>query len=221
VVAVSAKKKFGTVARFNTMHFELLFMVVGVLASRVTHSHPGFVIGLVMGVAYARHLRRRDEAELALVGAATLFGVGLISWFAFGALAAGEGHEEAGFWVELFREVFAAGTLESFVALVVGLLPMTFLEGRPIFEWSRKVWAGVYVVSIVAFLTLVVPISGDFHETRGNFFLILSALVAFTLVAMSIWFAFRVAKRGDERRNAEAIAAAEAASVGRAKARRR
>jgi len=222
IVRIFAARRFHTVARFKTMPFALLFMVVGVLASRLTHSHPGFVIGLVMGVTYARHLRHRDEAELALVGAATFFGVGLISWFSFNALATAAGHQEASFWVELFREVFAAGTLESFVALVVGLLPMTFLEGRPIFEWSRGVWAGVYGVSLVAFMVLIVPVSGDFHETRGNFALLLTGFLAFSVVALAIWSAFRVAERRDgEREAAEAADAAALAAAGRVRARRR
>ena len=225
VVRLFAARRFHTVARFKTMPFALLFMLVGVIASRFTHSQPGFVIGLVMGVTYARELRHRDEAELALVGAGTFLGVGLISWFAFNALATGAAHGEAGFWVELFREVFAAGTLESFVALVVGLLPMTFLEGRPIFEWSRKVWAGVYAVCLVTFMVLVVPISGDFRETRGNLGLIVTGLLAFSGVALAIWYGFRVAERRDRAREAAArvaaLAEAESASTSAARARAR
>jgi hypothetical protein len=200
VIRVFAVARFHTQATFKTMPFALLFMVVGVIASRLSHFHPGFVIGLVMGVTYARHLHKKDEATLALVGAGTFFTIGVASWFAFGALPSGAGHE--GFWPELLHEVFAAGTLESFVALVVGLLPLTFLEGRPIFEWSRKVWAGVYAVVLVAFMVLIVPISGNFHDSRGNLALLLTGLVAFSAVALAIWYAFRVAERRDREREA-------------------
>jgi hypothetical protein len=93
-----------------------------------------------------------------------------------------------------------------------GLLPLTFLEGRPIFEWSRKVWAGVYAVVLVTFMVLIVPISGNFHDSRGNLTLLLTGLLAFSAVALAIWYAFRVAERRDKER--EEALAAEASSVG-------
>lgn len=205
IVRFVAVKRFHTPANINPMPAVLIFMAVGVLVSRLTHFQPGFLIGVVMGVTLARELGKVAEAQLAMVAAASYFGIGVTSWFIYGRLA--EGGEVEGFWPNILREVMAAGTLEAFIALVVGLLPMAFMEGRPIYLWSRRTWAVIYVVVLGTFVTLVVPMSGHLEETSGNFFALMLGFVLFAAVAVGFWYLFHTIEEREAAEHARTAAA--------------
>lgn len=213
VVRFVAVTRYGTAATFRAMPAALLFMTLGVVASRILHFEPGFLLGLVMGVTLARHMRKEEEAGLAFAALGTFFALAIASWIGYGVVSGG--HENEGFWHELAKEALTTGTLEGFMAVVIGMLPMAFLEGRAIFAWSRRVWMAAYLVVLVTFITLVVPMSGDFHEVSGNVVVVLAAFLAFSAVALAVWNGFRLAEKRDEERERE-----RQAELARAKAKK-
>ena len=75
--------------------------------------------------------------------------------------------------------------------LAFGLLPFTFLEGEPLFRWSRPVWAALSLVGVFGFVHILLrPRPGEAtYDGRNQTLVVL--LVAYLAVALTYWGYFR------------------------------
>ena len=129
IVMRVAKRAFDVSALLKPMPGALAIVAVSVLVSRLAGISPGFLFGIVLGVAYARELKLRDDARLGLLGVGLTIAAGLLAWLGYGiasATIAGDG-----FANNLLIEVLAAITLEALGTLVVALLPIDFMTAAP------------------------------------------------------------------------------------------
>ncbi|MBX3195014.1 MAG: hypothetical protein KF727_07960 [Microbacteriaceae bacterium] len=189
VVMRVARRAFDVTAVLQPMPAALAIVVLSVLVSRLAGISPGFLFGIVLGIAYARELRLRDDARLGLLGVGLTIAAGLLAWLGYGAATALMSGE--GFVNNLIIETLAAITLEALGTLLVALLPIEFLDGRTIFRWSKLAWAGAYAVAALVFVVVVLPLSDNWGTMSAPMFGWGTLFAVFAVVAIATWAIFR------------------------------
>jgi hypothetical protein len=183
-----ARRAYDVSALLKPMPAALAIVAVSVLVSRLAGISPGFLFGIVLGVTYARELRLRDEARLGVLGVGLTIAAGVLAWLGYGLASLASG---PGFFNNLLIETLAAITLEALGTLVIALLPIEFLDGRTIFRWSKAAWAGLYLVTLLVFLFVVVPLTDNWGVASAPIFGWGTLFVVFALVAVVTWALFR------------------------------
>jgi hypothetical protein len=190
IVMSVAKRRFSAAGTLQPMPAALILVVLSVLVSRLIGIQPGFLFGVVLGVAFAIELRKRQDALLVLLGIGLSLVIGVAAWLGYTALAT-SGVTEPGFWHLLAQETLAATTVEALATMTVALLPLTFLDGKTLFEWNKWVWAGTYIVAIVAFVVIILPLSGNWGEMTAPLLGWGAFFAGFAVLAVGIWAVFR------------------------------
>jgi hypothetical protein len=145
-----------------------------------------------MGVAYVRELKLVQEAKLAVLSAVFTIAAGILAWLGFSALRAAGG---SGFWYQLTLETLVAITLEAVGTMIIAMLPLTFLDGKTIFRWNKWAWAGIYLVTVLVFVVIVLPISDNWGTMSAPIFGWATLFVVFAVVALGTWAVFRFVPR--------------------------
>lgn len=190
IIRRRALRLFGVASRIDPMPASLLIVAVSVLVSRIAHIQPGFLFGLVVGVAFGRELAKVEEGRIALWGSWLMIGLGLGSWLIFSVLPSSDG-----VLLNLVRDIAAATALESLGTMLVAMLPFAFLEGQGLFKWSRWRWAAMYGLSVLVFVLVVVPMSGTWGQLSTPFLQWLALFSGFAVVALGVWTVFRLTRK--------------------------
>lgn len=108
------------------------------------------------------------------------------AWLVFSALPA-----EGGYLMQFTRDLFAATTLEALSTLIVGLLPLAFVDGGAIFAWSKRAWLATYVAAVFAFVVIVLPMGDSWGEISAPLLGWVAMFAGFAVVAVGVWAYFR------------------------------
>jgi hypothetical protein len=189
-----AKRSYGVTGMLRSLPGALIIVALSVLVSRLAHISPGFLFGLVLAVVYTSELRAAQRAKLVILTTAFTIAAGILAWLGYSALLTTHG---SGFWYQLGLETLVAVTLEAVGTLIITMLPLTFLDGKVIFRWNKWAWAGVYLLTIVVFAVIVMPISNNWGAMTAPIFGWGTLFVVFAIVAFGTWAVFRfVPRRG-------------------------
>lgn len=168
----------------------ILLTAATVLLSRLFGVAPGLLFGLVLGVQLARELRKDESGRLSAFVTTVLLAFGIGAWMLYGASVA-LGSPDPGFAELLWREALVAITVEALTSLAIAIIPIMFLDGRSIWQWSRLAWAGLAAVIAVAFVTIIVPLPGAWAETAGPLASTVVLFVGFLVLTVVVWAVFR------------------------------
>jgi hypothetical protein len=91
----------------------------------------------------------------------------------------------------LALEALVAITLEAVGTLIITMLPLTFLDGKVIFRWNKWAWAGTYLLTVVVFAVIVMPISNNWGAMTAPIFGWGTLFVVFAIIAFGTWAVFR------------------------------
>ncbi len=188
VPVVLAHRRIGSAWTPKVVPLSLLIGVVCVLLSRLTGFQPGYLYGLLIGLAFARELSAADEGRATAIGAVAMLSVALVAWLSLGALPAGDA-----FGLVVARTTLAALMVAGLEGVVFGLLPMRFLPGEPLYAWSRMAWGTLLAIGGFAFFHILInPASGYLSDTsRTPLLTVVGLLVGFSLVSVAFWAWFR------------------------------
>jgi YVTN family beta-propeller protein len=152
-----------------TYHLEalpggLLIAAGCVLVSRLANFQPGYLYGVVAGVAFTRVLEKRQQGHVIALSTLTTLTVAIIAWFAW--VPVDRIAQKPGAFAGLVMADDFLGSLfvGGLVGTVIGLLPLRFLPGWSLKEWHRGVWAGLFALAsfgVVDFLLIR-------HHGRGG-----------------------------------------------------
>ena len=192
IPAVLAHRRIGDRWSLKVVPVSLLIGVACVLLSRLTDFQPGYLYGLLIGLAFARELSAADEGRATALSAVAMLAVALVAWLGLGALPEGDG-----FGLTVARTSLAALMVAGLEGVVFGLLPMRFLPGEPLYAWNRILWGVLLAIGAFAFFHILInPASGYLSDTsRTPLFTVLALLIGFSLVSVAFWAWFRF--RGD------------------------
>ncbi len=188
----------GEVGRLRALPWTLALAAAFVLISRFAGLQPGYLYGLVLSVTFTREATHGQEARETAVGMACTLAVALAAWLLLDSLRSGlvTAGDALG---TVFQTAMAAVVVSGLEAAAFGMLPVRFMPGRTVYEWSRPAWAILFGLGVFAFVQVLVgPSSGYLAELEPSAWLaalgVFAAFGAFSL-AFWAWFRFRPAVR--------------------------
>jgi hypothetical protein len=166
----------------------LLIAAACVLLSRLSGFQPGYLYGIVAGLAFGRALAKREQAHLIILSTLAVIAVSLAAWFGWLGVhrsAANAGASPALVWLD---DALAATFVAGLVGSVISMLPLRFLPGRVVKSWSRTAWAGMFCVALFGLVQVMLrphaTAAGPSHSP------LVTTVVLFVLFAAAT-FAFR------------------------------
>ncbi len=188
VPVVLAHRRLGDRWQLKVVPVSLLIGVACVLLSRLTGFQPGYLYGLLIGLAFARELSAAAEGRATALGAAVMLAVAFAAWLGLGALPEGDA-----FGLVVLRTALAALMVAGLEGVVFGLLPMRFLPGEPLYASNRILWGVLLAIGAFAFFHILInPASGYLSDSsRTPLFTELALLIGFSLVSVAFWAWFR------------------------------
>jgi len=189
------RRRWAARARVVVQPGALVLSLAGVVASRIFGFHPGLLIGLVMGLELASDVRAEHRKRAVALRMGITAGIATGAWLLYSLLTA-SGPEPRDFTALLTRETLVAATDEGLTGLVVALIPVTFMEGKRLFEGSKWLWAAIAVPVGFLFAMLVLPRAFTEEGPETSFWVWITVLVVFSALAVAVWLGFRLTAKG-------------------------
>lgn len=189
MAALEADRRWDADSLPMAMPGTILIAAVSVVVSRLGGLEPGLIFGIVVGISYSIHLTTRRAGQLVIVQFAGLAGVGLLAWLAYDLIGPAAPGDSG--WHMLLREVLSATALDALVAPAIVMLPLTFLDGRSVWRWSKAIWVAIYALAAMLLAFIALPIARDVDEVPSGVSGWLIALGIFTAVAVVVWIGLR------------------------------
>ncbi|NNC12672.1 hypothetical protein HII28_12385 [Planctomonas sp. JC2975] len=164
----------------------ILFVVGGVILTRALGLEPGVLFGAWL-VLMALSSTGRERGHLALTRCIVLLTVGVAAWIWYSILSA----PYETYWQLLGTESLSAVMVGAMSELVVVMLPMHFLEGHEIWEWSKKAWFAIYAVVAVIFAVVVLPQPESWIDLTGPAIALGAVFGSFGVLCIGVWAYFR------------------------------
>ncbi len=165
-----------------------------VLVSRLTHFEPGYLYGIVVGVAFTTVMGTREKGhEAGLVSLATLaVSVGAwLLWSAFHSTLAAPGQS---FPVLIADTLLASLFVAGIVNTLVGLIPVESMVGHTVFRWHKGAWAALFSVATFVFFDVMLNPAARAGKASTTPLVVTLSLFAFfgiVSVAFNRYFAYR------------------------------
>jgi hypothetical protein len=184
----------------HALWWTLAVAVVCVVISRLADFQPGYLYGLVISIVFVTEISKRDQGVGTWLASVWLLVLSFGAWVALSLVRQGTFDP----WLELFLQtVLVTFVVAGIETLAVGLLPMRFLPGHPLFQWRRGMWFVVFALSVMGYLLILIdPANGYLSDnSRTPTIIGIIFLVGFGLVSFGTWayFRYRPAKMGGDR----------------------
>ena len=182
----------------------LIFAVLGVIVARLLDFSPGFLIGLVLGLELSHRADELHRVRALVIEFGLIIGFGVLSWLGYSLAVAVTAGSEPTFLSALVQDTLVAVTSEGLTAVVIALVPVAFLDGKKIFDRSKRLWAGIFLVAATAFSLLVLPtaLAGQEIEDVAVW---VAVLVGFAALAFGVtWWLRRTSRNPASQERAKA-----------------
>jgi hypothetical protein len=191
--AAYIKSRYGDIGHLRVFPASLVAAVACVAISRLVRFEPGYLYGILAGVAFRKELAKVDEGRALAVAKVTTLVLSVAAWIAWIPISERAARPGAGLAVLVADALLAAVFVTGLEALAFGLMPMTFLDGHSIKSWSTPAWAALFGLSMLGFIHILLnPNSGYLHTTSTIPLLTVVGLFAgFGLFSISFWAYFR------------------------------
>jgi hypothetical protein len=176
----------------------ILFAIVGVVVARVLEFSPGFLVGIAIGLELVQ-ASKTVVARAVFVQLGVVTGLALAAWIAYSLFTPGD--DFAGMLVE---DTLVAVTAEGLTGALIAVFPLTFLDGRELWEVSKRLWAAAFLIVATAFSLLVLPTAIEATDV-GDYGVWLLVFAVFGLVSLAVWLVFARAERRAARADAEKV----------------
>jgi photosystem II stability/assembly factor-like uncharacterized protein len=180
-----------TTFRLHALPAGLTVAIVSVLISRATSFEPGYLYGLVCGVAFATQLAVHEDGHVAGISSLCSMSVAVVAWLIWVPVHTAAALPGTAAWQVLLTDLLAAVFVGGLVGNVVGLLPLNFMQGGTLAKWHKGAWAAVYGVTTFGFIqTMLQPESAVANRGSAPAItaLILFALFGGASIAFFLYF---------------------------------
>jgi hypothetical protein len=191
--AAYIKSRYGDIGHLRVFPASLAAAVACVAISRLVKFEPGYLYGILAGVAFRKELAKVDEGRALAVAKATTLVLSLAAWIAWIPISEKAARPGAGLAVLVADALLAAVFVTGLEALAFGLMPMTFLDGHSIKSWSTLAWAALFGLSMLGFIHILLnPTNGYIHTSSTVPLLtVVGLFVGFGLFSICFWAYFR------------------------------
>lgn len=176
----------------------ILFAIVGVIVARILDFSPGFLVGVAIGLELLA-ASKRVSARAVFVQISVVTGLSLLAWVVYSLFT--PGNDFAGM---LVQDTLVAITAEGLTGALIAIFPLQFLDGRELWEMSKRLWVIAFVVVATAFALLVLPTAVEGTEV-ADYGVWLLVFAVFGAVSLAVWFVFARAAKRDEAAEEETV----------------
>lgn len=169
----------------NLRPFTLIITIVGVVLSRVLDFSPGFLFGMMLSLTFPAATTIAVRSHARLLRTCLIVTIAIVSWFAYSGMVAVTGGAPTDFGSALLQDTLAALSTEGLTGMLIGMLPFLYLDGRDIWQHSKRSWAVVYALIVVVFFLVVAPKPtnwADLGDKYGPWAVVLGVYAAVALL---------------------------------------
>ena len=178
-----------TTARLTALPAGLVVAAACVLVSRVTQFQPGYLYGIICGVAFGATLPRDHSGRLVAIGSAVTLALGVLAWFLWVPVKQSAAVPGASPLAVITGNFLAAVFVGGLVGSVLNLVPLRFLPGGELAAWNRAVWGTFFGLAVFGLLQVMLrPELSSVHTgttavvTAGVLFVVFGGLSVSTRV---------------------------------------
>ncbi|WP_354024580.1 hypothetical protein [Conyzicola nivalis] len=173
----------------NLRPFTLLITVAGIVLSRVLDFSPGFLFGLMLGLTFPAATPHALRSHARLLRSCLIVTMAVTSWFAYSGLVAVTGGAPTDFGTALLQDTLAALSTEGLTGMLVAMLPFLYLDGREIWQHSKRSWAATYAAIVLVFFLVVAPKPDSWADLGDKYGAWALGLGAYAGVALAVYYA--------------------------------
>jgi len=188
--AIFMRNKYRLGGRFEALPAALAVAALCVLVSRLAHFEPGYLYGIIVGIEFSRKLARDEHGRLAAWAAGWVLVVSIAAWFAWipvvNAISGGDTSFPILFIDAAVGMIFPIGI----ATLVIGLLPMRVLDGKALYDWSRRGWLALWLTGGFLFVWVLIHPESNFVGTTQQGGDVTRAMVpffVFGVISLGLW----------------------------------
>jgi hypothetical protein len=170
----------------------LAVTAIGVLVSRVTNFEPGYLYGIIIGIAFAQDLPRREEGQAVAASATAALAISVGAWLLWNVIeGTTAGRSSPGFGVSFLEDFLTSVFVTGLVGVVFGLVPLRFLPGAKLVGWHWAPWALAFCGSLFVLLEVLVRPQTSHWYRSPPFWTTLGLFVSFGVASLLFWAYFR------------------------------
>jgi hypothetical protein len=165
---------------------------VCVIVSRAVDFRPGYLYGLVGGIAFAAALDQRDTGRSELIGLGAGLGVAVVAWLGFVPVsdAANDG---GGFPIQVLDALLASLFIGGVEGALFSLIPVRFMPGHRIATFSWIAWIIAAGGAAFVFVHVLLRPENGYLGTSSTASIAVTygLFAAFGLASIAFWAWFR------------------------------
>jgi hypothetical protein len=183
------KRVRGDEGKLRAYPAALLVAIVCVVISRVASFQPGYLYGIVAGIAFTASLTKEDEGKAAARAALAGLVASVVAWIVWIPIGNSASGADANIVVLTLDAFLAAMFVGGLQALVFGFVPVRYLPGAKVWAWSKPVWLLLFGVGSFGFLHVLLHPESDYD---GSLETMLVLFLAFATASGAFWAYFRL-----------------------------
>ena len=190
---IGVRRRTGEWGRLNFLPGTVVVAIVMVALSRAFHFQPGYMYGALAGLAFAGALSKADQGKFTAANWVWALILSVGAWFLRMPVSEAAAQPDASVWWIGVEACLVLIFLWGVEGLVVAMLPMRFLDGRKVIDWSRVVWSILMFLGVFAAVhVLMSPTSGYVGHTTGEVTVgVIVLFLIFGAISVGIWAYFR------------------------------
>lgn len=171
--------RYGTSTYLKALPIGLGIAAVCVVISRLSNFQPGYLYGVIIGIAFAESVSDRHNAHLTAISTLSTLTVAISAWFLWIPVNHLAHLHASNIPLAVLDDVLGSVFIGGLVGTVIGLIPLTSLPGRTLTDWRKDAWLGLFFIA--AFLLVSVELRPSAATTHPGAAPIVTVLVLFFL----------------------------------------
>jgi hypothetical protein len=188
ISGVIIRRAWGAIGVVALQPTIILFAVIGVIVARILDFSPGFLVGIAIGLELIQ-ASKNVSARAVFVQLGVVTGLALAAWVVYSVFT--PGNDFVGMLVE---DTMVALTAEGLTGALIAVFPLKFLDGRELWEVSKRLWVAAFLLVSTAFALLVLPTAIEGTDV-GDYGAWLIVFAVFGLTSLAVWLIFVRADR--------------------------
>ena len=134
------------------------------LVSRLAQFEPGYLYGVICGVAFATKLTTTQKGHIVALCALTTLSIAVIAWLLWLPVTGIAQQPGAFAGVVILDDLLASIFVSGLVGSAIGLLPLRFLPGWDLRQWHQGVWLGCFGLAMFGVVEVLLIPHNDNHS---------------------------------------------------------
>ena len=173
------RKKYDVTRHFEALPAGLAIAALCVVLSRISNFQPGYLYGVVCGVAFAGTLAKNESGHLVALGHLATIAVAVVAWFVWVPVNHSALHHPGVFPLVILDDLLASLFVGGLVGSVINLIPVRFMPGHTLASWHRGAWMAVFGVAAFGMTEIVLFPSRHNHAGHAPIVTIIVLFVVF------------------------------------------